>query len=184
VTVSRNLVLTGFMGTGKTSVGRELAARLGMEFVDIDEVIESRHGPIERIFAAQGETAFRDLERGLAREVGQRHGLVIATGGGTMLDPANVDQLGTNGQVFCLVASPEEIHRRVTSDEIRTERPLLEVENPSHQIAQLLAERKAGYERFRQIDTDGRDVASIADEIAGLWRDSMVGGDSPAKMDR
>jgi shikimate kinase len=154
-----------------------------MEFVDTDEVIESRHGPIERIFAEQGEVVFRDLERGLAGQLGRRNGLVIATGGGTMLDPANADALSTSGQVFCLVASPEEIHRRVTSDELRRERPLLEAEDPRRQIARLLAEREAGYQRFRQVDTNGRDVASIVDEIVGHWRDSVVGDDSPAKMD-
>jgi shikimate kinase len=184
VTGSRNLVLTGFMGTGKTSVGRQLAARLGMEFVDTDELLEARHGPIEQIFAEQGETAFRDLEREMARELSEREGLVIATGGRMMLDPANVDQLGGNAQVFCLVASPEEIHRRVGSDEIRGERPLLNVEDPSQEIAQLLEDRDAGYRRFRQIPTDGRDVASIADEIVSLWRDSVAENDSPAKMDR
>ena len=79
---ARNLVLTGFMGTGKTTVGRILADRLGYGFVDTDEVIESRAGPIPEIFDRDGEEAFREMERSVARELSGRTGLVIATGGG------------------------------------------------------------------------------------------------------
>jgi shikimate kinase len=185
-----NVVLTGFMGTGKTSVGRELAVRLGMDFVDTDETIESRHGPIEQIFTERGEAVFREMERELARELALREGLVIATGGRTMLDPAIAAELGRNGRVYCLVASPEEIHRRVTSDKIRKERPLLKDEDPERRISDLLAERKSGYERFRQVSTDHRDVAAIADEIAQLWRDGRAGengvsnGGEPPREDR
>lgn len=171
------------MGTGKTSVGRELAVRLDMEFVDTDELIETRHGPIERIFAEQGEAAFRKLESAVARELSRRGGLVVATGGRMMLDHANATVLGARGQVFCLVASPDEIHRRVSADELRRERPLLNVADPRRQIAQLMAEREADYREFPQVPTDGRDVTSVAVEIIELWRDSMAGEDSPAKME-
>ncbi|HEX6301015.1 MAG TPA: shikimate kinase [Acidimicrobiia bacterium] len=164
-----NLVLTGFMGTGKTSVGREVAHRLGMEFIDTDEIIESRHGPIDRIFTEHGEPTFRELERELAKELGQRKGLVIATGGGMMLDQANVEELTRNAHVFCLVASPEEIHRRLTHDEIRRERPLLEVDDPKRRITDLIAGRRDGYARFPQIETEHRDVAAIADEVVRRW---------------
>ena len=82
-----NLILTGFMGTGKTTVGRLVARKLGREFVDTDLVIEERHGPIQEIFDRQGESAFRDIERTLAVELGQRKRLVIATGGRMLLDP-------------------------------------------------------------------------------------------------
>ncbi len=85
----QNLVLTGFMGTGKTTVGRMLAEKLGMEFVDTDELIESRHGPIPRIFADRGESEFRAIEQEVARELGERSGLVIATGGRMVLDDDN-----------------------------------------------------------------------------------------------
>lgn len=166
-----NLVLTGFMGTGKTSVGREVASRLGMDFIDTDEIIESRHGPIDRIFTEHGEPAFRDLERDLAKELSQRQGLVIATGGGMMLEQANVQEMTSNGHVFCLVASPEEIHRRVTDDEIRRERPLLEVDDPKLRITDLMTERGDGYARFPQVSTDNRDVPAIADEIVTRWLD-------------
>lgn len=166
-----NLVLTGFMGAGKTSVGREVASRLGMEFVDTDEIIESRHGPIDRIFTEDGEKAFREMERALARELSRRQGLVIATGGGMMLEDANVEDLTRNGHVFWLDVSPEEVHRRITADEIRRERPLLEVDDPNRRITELMAERGDGYARFPRVSTDNRDVAAIADEVVMRWLD-------------
>src|SRR6187399_1176730 len=92
----RNIVLTGFMGTGKTTVGRLLAARLGYEFVDTDEAIVERHGEIADIFRTRGEEAFRQIERQLAAELASRERLVISTGGRMMLDPDNVAALGRN----------------------------------------------------------------------------------------
>jgi shikimate kinase len=169
-----NLVLTGFMGTGKTSVGRALADKLDMEFVDTDELIESRHGPIEQIFTERGEDAFRQIESQVARDLGARKGVVIATGGRMLLDAANAAELTQHGVVFCLVASPEEVHRRITSEEIRRERPLLEVEDPKQRIAELMKERQAGYRQFRQIQTDRRDIDAIAGEIFELWSESRL----------
>ncbi|HVR79157.1 MAG TPA: bifunctional shikimate kinase/3-dehydroquinate synthase [Acidimicrobiia bacterium] len=164
-----NLVLTGFMGTGKTAVGRELALKLGMEFVDTDEVIETRHGPIAHIFEKQGEAAFRDMERELAKELGERKGLVIATGGRMILDPANFRELSKNGRVFCLVATPEAIHHRVANDESRKERPLLQVDDPRQRIIELMAERAHDYDRFPQVITDYGGPSTVADEVASLW---------------
>ncbi|MCY4663604.1 MAG: hypothetical protein OXC00_02945, partial [Acidimicrobiaceae bacterium] len=85
--VQKNVVLTGFMGTGKTTVGRILAEHLGFDFVDTDAVIESRAGPIPEIFERAGEPGFRELERSVARELAGRTGLVIATGGGGGVGP-------------------------------------------------------------------------------------------------
>ena len=120
-----NIVLTGFMGTGKTTAGRLLAERLGMEFVDTDELLEERHGPIAEIFETRGEAAFRELEHALAEELSDRRGVVISTGGRMMLDADNVTALSRTGRVFCLVATPDEIFDRVSSDADRTARPLL-----------------------------------------------------------
>lgn len=168
-----NLVLTGFMGTGKTTVGRKLALKLGIEFVDTDELIESRHGSIATIFEEQGEAAFREMERAIAVELGQRRGLVIATGGRMILDPVGFTELSRHGRVFCLVATPEEIHRRVTDDLLRQDRPLLKVNDPRERIIELMAERQDDYGRFPQLITDNRDPGAIADEIAELWRSSV-----------
>lgn len=164
-----NLVLTGFMGTGKTTVGHELALKLDMEFVDTDALIESRHGPIARIFAEKGEAEFRSIEREVAAELGIRKGLVIATGGRMILDPANFRALSQNGRIFCLVATPDEIHDRITNDRTRRDRPLLKVEDPKQRIVELMTEREAEYIRFPQLTTDHAGPSVIATEVAELW---------------
>jgi shikimate kinase / 3-dehydroquinate synthase len=169
MTPDNNLVLTGFMGTGKTTVGQQLARKLGREFVDTDIVIEERHGPIHEIFESQGESAFRDIERALAEELGVRKGLVIATGGRMLLDPENFKALSKNGRIFCLVATPEEIYDRVTGDPARVNRPLLEVADPKQRIIELLSERGPDYERFPQLTTDQIEPDVIAEELADLW---------------
>jgi shikimate kinase len=164
----RNVVLTGFMGTGKTTVGRLLAAELAFELVDTDALIEERHGPIAEIFASRGEAAFRAIEREIAGELAGRTGLVIATGGRMLLDPANAAVLGAQGRVFCLVAAPEEVYTRVSADRTPVERPLLAVPDPRRRIEELMAERAAGYGQFRQIPTDGRTPADVAAAILAL----------------
>lgn len=164
-----NLILTGFMGTGKTTVGRLVAEKLGREFVDTDLVIEERHGPIHEIFDRQGESAFRDIERALAVELGHRKGLVIATGGRMLLDPENFRVLSENSRIFCLVASPEEIYDRVAGDYPRVNRPLLEVADPKQRIIELLAERGPDYARFTQLATDQIEPEVIAQELVDLW---------------
>jgi shikimate kinase len=162
--MAQNIILTGFMGTGKTTVGLLLAERLGYLFVDTDELIEGRDGrSIATIFAESGEVAFRQMERAVALELAGREGLVISTGGGLMVDPVNAAELGRNGRIFCLTAAPDEILARLMA-EGRRERPLLHVSNPAQRIAGLLAERQAGYGQFEQIVTDGLG----ADEVAGI----------------
>lgn len=156
------------MGTGKTTVGRLVAERLGLTFVDTDAIIEDRHGPIASIFAELGEAAFRAIERELATELADRSGLVISTGGAMLLDDANRDALATTGTICCLVADPDEIHRRVTADASRVERPLLAVDDPRARITELLAERADGYGQFPQVETAGRTPEDIASEVAAL----------------
>lgn len=157
-----NVVLTGFMATGKSTIGRLLARALGYEWVDTDAVIEAKHGPIPEIFMAEGEQAFRQLERDLAAELAGRDGLVISTGGGMMLDPANRAVLGGSGRVFCLTAEPGEILSRVEGQD-GPPRPLLSGGAPSARIEELLAERVEAYSHFEQVTTDRRPF----DEIVG-----------------
>lgn len=158
-----NLVLTGFMGTGKTSVGQILAQRLGLTFVDTDALIEARDGrTVAGIFAQDGEAAFRQWETAVARELAAQTGLVIATGGRLMLNPENAAALEANGHVFCLTATATEILRRLAGDRSR---PLLQVPDPAAQIRQLLHQRQAGYGRYPQIATDGKPPTAIAEEI-------------------
>lgn len=163
-----NIVLTGFMGTGKTAVGRALADRLGHEFVDTDAVIGERHGPIAAIFAARGELEFRRFEREVAAELSERTGLVISTGGRTMIDPVNAEALARAGRVLCLTASVDTILSRVTDADGAAARPMLAGPNLLERITELLAERAEGYARFDQIDTEGCTVDEVVDRILGL----------------
>ncbi len=162
------MVLTGFMGTGKSTVGRQLAALLEREWVDTDMMIESRHGPIPQIFEAHGEKHFRDLERELAVELAGQSALVISTGGRMMLDPAVRRHLEPVSRVFCLVASPESILRRVGGHHGAARRPLLAGDDPQSRIQDLLAERSPAYAEFEAIDTDNRTAIQVAEVIAQL----------------
>ncbi|MDW3215127.1 MAG: shikimate kinase [Ilumatobacteraceae bacterium] len=158
----RNVVLTGFMGTGKTTVGRALADRLGWEFVDTDRIIEERHGPINEIFAEHGEGAFRQFERDVADELADRRRLVIATGGRMLVDAVNAQRLAETGDVVCLVASLDTILERVDVDGAGATRPLLRGDDVRARVAALLAERSEAYGAFWQLDTDGRSPDELA----------------------
>lgn len=164
---ARNLVLTGFMGTGKTTVGRILAERLGREFVDTDELIEARERPIPQIFQEGGERGFRAMERAVARELAGRAGLVIATGGRMMLDAECSDHLEPAADIVCLTAGPDTIIERI-GDTAR--RPLLDVADPSRRVRELLDERAEGYARFAPVDTEGRTADAVADAVMAHLR--------------
>jgi shikimate kinase len=144
----KNIILTGFMGTGKTTVGRLLAATLGREFVDMDAVIEAREGrPISQIFAAEGEAYFRQLEADLCRELAARQGLVIATGGGALVNAANLAVMAATGLVICLDCDPAALWQRIGQSE---DRPML-AQNDAGRIARLTAlleQRAPAYARI------------------------------------
>ena len=160
-----NIILTGFMGTGKTTVGRLLAARLGRAFVDTDEVIVGRAGkPIADIFHDEGEARFREMEAAVTKELAGRRGLVVASGGRLLLDPDNAATLGATGPIFCLTAAPGTIMARVAADAVR--RPLLDVPDAARRVQALLQQRAPAYARFRSVATDGRAAADVADDIA------------------
>jgi shikimate kinase len=151
-----NIIITGFMGTGKTTVGKLLATQLGYDFVDTDELIVARSGQtVEEIFQDKGEEAFREMEAIVAMELGGKEGLVISTGGRTMLDPTNAAALSKRGRIFCLVATPEEIMEHLArAPEVR--RPLLDGSNPMARIVEIMREREEGYARFPQLVTSGK----------------------------
>lgn len=161
----QNLVLTGFMGTGKTTVGRILADRLDYGFVDTDEVIESRAGPIGEIFERDGEEVFRELERTVARELAERTSLVIATGGRMMLDASCSACLEPQAWVVCLTAHPDTIIERIGDT---AQRPLLDVPDASARVRELLAKRAEGYARFASVETDDRSPDEVADAVMSL----------------
>lgn len=171
MTDDRHVVLTGFMGTGKSTVGRQLGALLEREWVDTDTLIESRYGPIPQIFEEEGEDHFRSLERDLAEELAARAALVISTGGRMMLDPIVREHLEPVSRVFCLVASPDSILLRVGGQHGAARRPLLAGDDPQARIQDLLAERSPGYAEFEAIDTDNRSPRQVAETIAKLCED-------------
>jgi len=167
---SPNVILTGFMGTGKTTVGRLLAKRLGYAFVDTDALIEDRSGQkVVDIFRQKGEAAFRRMEGAIACELAQKDGLVVSTGGRMMLAAENAAVLGRCGRVFCLVADPEEILSRVSRDE-QVRRPLLEAADPLARIVELMQERAEQYGRFRQLVTTGKTPEAVAETLLALLR--------------
>ncbi len=159
-----NIVLTGFMGTGKTTTGRLLAARLRRTFVDTDELIVQRTGQeIAEVFDSQGPQQFRALEKQIAAELAPLQNLVIATGGRLMLDAENAAALAPGNTVIALQAHPDEIYERTAAQGIQ--RPLLDAPDPRERIADLLQERRPGYAQFAQISSSGRSAAEVAAEI-------------------
>lgn len=160
----KNIILTGFMGTGKTEVGRELAQLKGMRLIDVDKEIEkSEKMTINDIFRQFGEQKFRELEAAAIERISRQDNIIIATGGGAVLTQQNIDVMKKTGVIICLLATPETILRRTSNT---TERPLLQVENPLEKIKELLNFRKPSYEKADiMIDTEEKTPLQIAEEI-------------------
>jgi shikimate kinase len=163
----KNIYLVGFMGTGKSTVGKALAKVLNKEFKDLDELIEEREKrKIVEIFEQFGEQYFREVETAVVREISERENLVIATGGGVVVNEENFSLLKKSGTLITLVASPEAIYERI-KDSI--ERPLLNVENPLDTIKRMLFERAYYYIKSDFIvDTTEREIDDIISEICEL----------------
>jgi shikimate kinase len=163
-----NIVLVGFMGTGKTRVGKDVAERLGLEFIDMDDCIVERAGkPIPDIFADDGEAHFRAIERQVVVDLAGESGWVIATGGGVVLNPDNIRDFSSGGLVICLSATPEVILARVEHD---TNRPLLYADDKMAKIQALLGSRQALYDAIpNQIDTSTLTADEVVDRIIALY---------------
>ena len=160
------IALIGFMGTGKTVAGKVLAGKLDKEFIELDSLIERKAGKtIPEIFRQEGEVAFRELEIEAVKEVAGRRNMVIACGGGVVLNKINIDRLRKECLIVYLTASPDVILQR-TADSIR-ERPLLNVGDRALAVRELLESRKPFYEQAADIkvDTSERDIDSIAEQI-------------------
>jgi shikimate kinase len=164
-----NIVLVGFMGSGKSSVGRLLARKLRFQFLDTDRLVEERaRMPIPEIFRQHGETYFRERETAVLESLLGKHRHVLATGGGIVTQPRNIELLRQLGLVVLLKADPEEIFRRVSRNK---DRPLLQVANPKERVLALMAERQPLYEQAAQFAVDGtalrhEDVAAAIVEEA------------------
>lgn len=156
------------MGTGKTSVGKRLAERLGWPFVDTDVMIEAREGrSVAEIFAANGEAYFRAREREAIAEAAAMRGAVVATGGGAILDERNFATLENAGLLVCLVASPEVILARTGGGS----RPLLDAPDREARVRDLLASRSAAYGRVpHAIDTSHLSLEQVVDRVLTLLR--------------
>jgi shikimate kinase len=160
----RNIILTGFMGTGKTEVGRELAQLKGLKLIDVDAEIEkSEKMTINQFFKRFGEQKFRERETEMIEKISREQNVIISTGGGAVLEQRNIDALKKTGIVICLMATPETILKRTGDSD---DRPLLQVENPLEKITELLSRRKPFYEKADiMIDTEDKTPLQIAEEI-------------------
>lgn len=162
--MDKNIVLLGFMGTGKTAIGKKLAVDLNMQFVEVDSIIEGKEGvTINEIFSVKGEPFFRKVEADVVKELSKKKGLVISAGGGVVLNPDNIREMQRNGILICLNAAPEEIYKRIKGE---GQRPLLNVKDPLKKIKELLDYRKPYYNRINlQIDTTGKSVEEVVKEV-------------------
>ncbi|MBI1992011.1 MAG: hypothetical protein HYY90_01935 [Candidatus Omnitrophica bacterium] len=167
-----NIILTGFMGTGKSAVGTRLARRLGWRFVNLDTLIEaSAKKPVAKIFAEHGETVFRRMEQRAIHRVARGDQQVIATGGGAVVDPENRRILRALGPVICLTAHPKVILQRVSPTV--SSRPMLSGGAPFVQIQRLLRQRAFAYAKADlTIDTSALSVDEVVERIwaqIGPW---------------
>jgi shikimate kinase len=163
----RNITLVGFMGTGKTTVGRILARKLGYRFIDVDDEIEREQGvTISHIFSEMGEPYFRQLERGLIKTLSLKEGLIISAGGGAVVDERNIEAMKQGGALVCLTATPDEIMKRVGNS---SNRPLLQVPDPMAKIMELLSKREPFYLKADIIvDTTMKTPEEVAGEVIRL----------------
>ncbi|MGD2108728.1 MAG: shikimate kinase [Phycisphaerae bacterium] len=169
----RTVALIGLRGSGKSVVGRELAALLGGDLVETDELIAARAGKsIARIFTEEGETAFRDLESEVIADIVTIPPTVVSVGGGAVLDQRNVQRLKAVATVVWLTAPVDALWQRVSADPTtaRTRPPLTDEKSGSAEMRQLHAQRAALYEQAADltIDTTGRQPAQIAQAIADM----------------
>ena len=175
---ARNLVLGGLMGTGKTTLARRLAMRLGRPWVDTDHAVEELAGcPVGEIFATRGEATFRELEAEVVAEVSLRERHILALGGGVLLDPANVALLRRGGLIVLLVGDPAVLAERASRAGVR-KRPLLQGQTDVEgRLRRLAQERRDAYEQAADhiVDTtDGRSLDQLAHDIV-IWAATQPG---------
>ncbi|MCD8554072.1 shikimate kinase [Seleniivibrio sp.] len=169
----KNIYLIGFMGTGKTTVGKILADEFKMKFVDTDKLVEEMTGrTISEIFEESSEEDFRKFETDVLREITEEKGMIVSTGGGIVVTRGNLELMKNSGFVFTLIADAATIHERLKKDD--TCRPLLEVEEPLDEIKRLLFERAAFYINAHHIiETSDITPREAADQIIAILREEL-----------
>lgn len=163
--MSNNIFLIGFMGSGKSTIGRFLQKELNMELVEMDaRIVEEQGMSINDIFAEKGEDYFRDLESRLVLDLNNEGNTIVSCGGGVVIRPENVENMKKNGKIVFLSATPDTIYERVKNS---TERPILNGHMNVEYIAGLMEKRRALYENAAdiRIETDGKTRDEICKEI-------------------
>lgn len=166
--MKKNIVLIGLMGSGKSTIGKLIAEKLGIKFADTDDlIIHKAQKPIKQIFAEEGEIFFRDIESKVIEEVSKEENIVISTGGGAVLRDENVESLKKNGILFYLYAPAEELYERIKDD---TERPLIKTPNPLETLKKIQEAREYFYNKADyKITTCGKSPEESADEIIRIY---------------
>ena len=171
-----NIILIGYRGSGKSAVGNRLAARLRMKFVDTDDLIESKEGNISDIVKSKGWDYFRRLEKSVIEEILKGERLIIAPGGGAVLDTDNVNALKRNGFIIWLKADSQTLLKRIQEDHgSSTRRPTLTGKGTLEEIEETISEREPFYEKASgiQIDTSALDVEAVVKDILTVLKGKM-----------
>ncbi len=169
---SKNIILTGFMGTGKTTVGKAVARKLNRLFLDTDEIIKNEQNrTISEIFENDGEDHFRRLERQVVTDIYNKKDMVMATGGGTLLDKVNLKLLSTTGIIFCLAADIDILFGRLSRNKTR---PLIANKN-RNDIKELLENRKNDYKKLpNHVDTTYISQEETAEIIINMFNEFTI----------
>jgi shikimate kinase len=171
-----NIILIGYRGSGKSRVGRRLASRMGSKFVDTDDLIESKEGKISNMVKSRGWDYFRAIEKRMIEEVSREDNLVIALGGGAVLDADNVVNLERNGLVIWLKADPEVLRKRMEEDHrTSVSRPTLTGKGTIEELEEMVAYRDPFYEKAGkiQLDTSSLDVEAVVEKIMTVLKVAM-----------
>ena len=171
-----NIILIGHRGSGKSRVGRKLAPRMGRKFVDTDDLIESKEGKISDIVKDHGWDYFRTMEKGIIEEISKEDNLVIALGGGAVLDPDNIINLERNGLIIWLKADREVLQKRMSQDP-RTiaSRPTLTGKGTVEELEELIVQRDPLYGKAskNQFDTSDLNVEAVIEKILAVLQEKL-----------